>query len=549
MSFILLLGPYLYKIHAMADGSISSSLSGNQGNALLRWLMPSVADLIFVALLASLLLTPLSVKLLGDAGIGWHILTGQLILTTHTVPRVDPFSSQVHKPWVAWEWLYDVIVGWLETHAGLNGVIWLTAASIAAVFAATFGLLVRRGAGLLTALVLTLLAIGASMIHFLARPHVLSWLFALIWVWILSAYESTSDARASRRMWLLPLLTLIWVNVHGGFLLGFVLLAIFWLGTAWAWVQLSESRIEEALEKIAAGKRVRQLTLLALLSGVASLVNPYGWHLHEHIYCYLTNRFLIDHIDEFQSPNFHGIAQRCFLILMLIAVASLIVNGRKLRASEVLMVLFAVYAGLYASRNIPVSSILLAWIIGPIIPSNAFSRFTERMGSVDSRLRGHLWPIIATVGAFVITLNGGQVGMAQVINAHFDKERMPVQAANFLERAGVKSPVLSPDYWGGYLIYRGYEVDRVYPRYQVVIDDRHDFYGEPFLRSYLTMLHVEPGWEDFLKRSECVVLPKKAALTAMLNRSSEWKAIYSDDVATVFVHSIVAPDAQKVPGD
>src|SRR5215831_19601227 len=294
LSLTLLLGPYLYKIHAMADGSRSSSPAGTAGNALLRWLLPSVADLIFVALLASLLFTPLSVKLLGDAGIGWHIRTGQLILTTHAIPRVDPFSAQSHESWIAWEWLYDVIVGWLDRHAGLNGVVWLTAVVIASVFAGTFRLLLRRG-DLLIALLLTLLVMGASMIHFLARSHVLSWLFTLVWFWVLGSYESSSDARANPRIWLLPLLMLIWVNVHGGFLLGFVLLAIFWLGSLGTWLHLKHSRIEESLGKIAAGKRVRALTEVGLLSAAASLVNPYGWHLHEHIYNYLTNLFLMDH--------------------------------------------------------------------------------------------------------------------------------------------------------------------------------------------------------------------------------------------------------------
>ena len=93
------------------------------------------------------------------------------------------------RPWFAWEWLYDLGVGQLERVAGLNGVVWLTALMIASVFAWTFRLLVLRGTNLLLALVLVLLAISASMIHFLARPHVMSWLFTLGWFWILESSE------------------------------------------------------------------------------------------------------------------------------------------------------------------------------------------------------------------------------------------------------------------------------------------------------------------------------------------------------------------------
>ena len=504
--------------------------------------MPSVADLIFIALLASLLFTPLSVKLLGDAGIGWHIRTGQLILITHAIPRVDPFSTQIHKPWIAWEWLYDVIVGRLEANAGLNGVVWFTAAVIAAVFAFLFRFLIKRGTDLLVAIVLTLLAMASSMIHFLARPHVLSWLFALVWFWILDGAETTPH-QSNRWLWLLPALMVIWVNVHGGFLLGLVLLAFFWAGALWAWLHLKESRIEEAFQKIAAGKRARDLTLVGLASTAATLLNPYGWRLHGHIYSYLSNRFFMDHIEEFQSPNFHGIGLKCFLVLLLIAVAALAANGRKLRGSEILVVLFAVYAGLYSSRNIPVSSILLAASIGPLIPPSSRKAFPQRMAAVDSTLRGHFWPILATIATFVIVAHGGRVGSSVVVDAHFDPQRMPFGAVNFVERAGVKAPLFSPDYWGGYILYR------LYPGNRVTIDDRHDFYGEPLLREYLRAMHVEPGWEDFLKGQSWLVLPRKAALTEVLYKTPEWKAVYSDEVATVFTLSQIPPDSVKVRGD
>jgi hypothetical protein len=523
----------------MADGSRSSLLAGAQENALLRWLMPSVADLIFVALLALLVFTPLSMKILGDAGIGWHIRTGQEILATHAIPLVDPFSAQIHKPWIAWEWLYDVIVGRLELSAGLNGVVWFTAVVIAAVFAAVFRLLVKHGTDVLVALLLTLLAMSASTIHFLARPHVLSWLFVLIWLWILDSRES-DEHHSDKRLWLLPLLMLIWVNVHGGFLLGLVLLGIFWLGSVWTWLRLKESRIEESLQKIAAGKRVRQLTLVGLASAVASLVNPYGRQLHAHIYDYLSNRFFMDHIDEFQSPNFHGIAQKCFLVLLLITVATLACRGNRLRLSQTLLITFAVYAALYSSRNIPISSIFLAAIVGPLMSLPVTEGFVQRMGVMDSTRRGYLWPIVAAAATLMIALNGGRIGSKPLMETHFDARRMPVDAVSFVAQSRVRGPVLSPDYWGGYLIYR------LYPTNKVVIDDRHDFYGEPFLRSYLTMMHVEPGWEDFFRwRSSCLVLPRSAVLSVVLSKTSEWKPVYSDDVAIVFVRSQMEEDRDR----
>ncbi len=516
----------------MADGSRSSSLRVTEAVSRpvwLGWVMPSAADLIFISLLGALVFTPLSVKLLGDAGIGWHIRDGQQILATHAIPRIDSFSTQIRQPWFAWEWLYDIVVGQLEAWCGLNGVVWLTAVVIAAVFAGTFRLAVARGTNLFLALVLTLLAMSASTIHFLTRPHVLSWLFALAWFWILDSTER--ERLPALWLWILPVSMLLWANLHGGFLLGFVWLGIYWVSAVWTWLTAKETRLEDSAAKIASGRRVRRLSLVGLLSVAASFINPYGWELHAHIYSYLTNRFLMDHIDEFQSPNFHGLAQKCFLALLLITVAALAACCRKLRLSEILLVLFAVYAGLYASRNIPVSSILVVLIVGPLLPSFSRWGFVQRMGAVDSRLRGHLWPMLATAAVFLIAVNGGRVGSARWMDAHFDSARMPVEAVSFIQQSDVKTSVLSVDYWGGYLIYR------LYPHNKVVIDDRHDMYGEGFLSLYLSIVHGERGWDRHLEAYYCLLLPSKSALAVAVGATPEWKPVYSDEVAIVFMRT------------
>ena len=529
------------------------------------WFFPSVADLLFVALLILLACTALSMRLLGDAGIGWHIRTGQLILAMHAIPRVDPFSSSMSgQPWFAWEWLYDVLVGWLERTAGLNGVVLITAMVIAGVFSLTFRLLVWRGANVLLSLILVLLAASAAMIHFLARPHVLSWLFTLAWFWVLESSQKTSGdslpdrsgtssigAPRSLPLWLLPLLMLLWVNLHGGFLVGFVLLAIYWVDAAWRWVRLKGDRFEDVLEKSRAGRRVRALTRMGIVSAALTLANPYGFRLHVHIYRYLSNRFLMDHIDEFQSPNFHFVAQKCFAGLLLLTLAALAARRResgKVSASQGLVLLFAVYSGLWASRNIPVSSLLLILVTGPWL-SDAMARlaesrwtalrargpeaarFVHRMKTIEFGLRGHLWPVAAVVLTCWAAPHGGKIGAAQVMDAHFNPKRFPVAAVDCLEKQNVQGPVLSPDYWGGYLIYR------LYPRAKVVVDDRHDFYGEQFLKSYLKMVHVEPGWQDFLQQhpGDYLVVPRNSALANILSETRGWRAFYTDAVATVFV--------------
>lgn len=547
----------------MASGSTSDPKMSQADlrPAWVQWALPSCGDLFFLVLFSLLVFTNLSSRLLGDAGIGWHIRTGQLILSTRSIPHFDPFSSSMNgHPWFVWEWLFDLIVGVLTNRTGLNGVVVFAAFIIALTFWLAFRWLVRHKTNVLLALILVLLSTCASMIHFLARPHVVSWLLTFIWFSVLDSSEGTCVAgsdkseapdKSSRRiaLWLLPFIMLFWVNAHGGFLVGFVLLAIFWVGAIWQWLRARQDRFDDLLRKIRARRQVRELTFVGILSGAATLLNPYGLRLYVHIYGYLSNHFLMDHIDEFQSPNFHFVAQKCFaglLLLTLIALATAGAELRKLKVSHGIIVLFAVYSGLYASRNIPVSSLLLILVIGPRLSRETTrlanlpgehrlisipAGFFRRVQTIELSLRGHLWPVVAVALTCWIVAHDGKLGAKTVLDAQFSPKRFPVAAVNYMEKENLPGPVFSPDSWGGYLIYR------LYPQSKVVVDDRHDFYGEPFLRSYLKTMHVEPGWEDFLRQhpARCLVVPKGSALANILTESTGWRPVYHDEVAIVFL--------------
>lgn len=550
----------------MAIGSTNSVADSYPAWA--RWLVPSVSDLLFVVFLGLLVFTSLSLRLLGDAGIGWHIRTGQLILATHAVPCADPFSSSLSgQPWFAWEWLYDILVGKLHRAAGLNGVVLFTGLMIAVVFSWTFRLLLQRGTNILVAVILVLLAASASMIHFLARPHVVSWLFTVVWFWILESSQNKSKNKSDHsspdlsptfatkqaRHWLvLPLIMLLWVNVHGGFLMGFALLGIHWISAVWHWFRLTLRNTGEhffgVLEEIRISRRIWALTSAGALSAVATLVNPYGWRLHLHIYRYLSNRFLMDHIDEFQSPNFHYVAQKCFAVLLLLTLVALATKGGAIDSSQRLVLLFAVYSGLYASRNIPTSALLVILLIGPWLSGGiqklksenqfttqrfALTGFLQRMKNIELNLQGHLWPTAVILLTLWIAGHNGKLGTSQLMDADFNPEKFPAAAVDFIEKQNAHSAIASPDYWGGYLIYR------LYPRMKVLIDDRHDFYGEEFLKSYIRMVHVESGWEEFLQQHPAtfLVVPKESSLANILAETAGWQPVYGDPVAVVFAHT------------
>jgi hypothetical protein len=533
----------------------------------LRFLLPSVRDIIFIFLFWSLLAGPLSNRPLADADIGWHIRTGEQILATHSLPRTDPFSSTMQgQPWFAWEWLYDILLGILHQACGLNGVVWLCALLVAAILALLFSQLLQRGTGLPLAVVLMLLAEAASTIHLYARPHIVSWLFSLLWFIALDQWERCERGILPRWIpWFFPASMLLWVNLHGGWLFGMALLGIY---TFAAFVESVRAR--DAVAAIRAAHRARAMAAAWVASAAATLVNPFGWRLHAHIYRYLGDRYLMNLIDEFRSPDFHGWAQRCFaviLVLVLIAFAGnrlsgnpLSDNRKKLRLSHLLVVLLAAYAGFYSSRNLPVSSMLLVLVAGPILWENfvsladkpgawqwlrngaaRISKFSDRMGAQERQLRGHLWPVVSVALAFAICLQGGWLGSrqlihAQLIHAQFDPQKMPVAAVTFLQREfqgkqPSTEPVFSTDAWGGYLIYR------MHSERKVIVDDRHDLYGSGRMRQYLILTKAEPGWQSVLEQWQIrtALLPAGSTLANLLRElPQDWRVAYEDKVAVVF---------------
>jgi hypothetical protein len=532
----------------------AAQASAKDSTSLVIYAVPSVRDIVFIFLLWALLAGSLSSRPLADPDIGWHIRNGELMLASHAITRTDPFSSTMHgQTWFAWEWLYDLMLGGLDRGCGLNGVAWLCAVIVATTFTFLLSQLLRRGTGLPLAIVLMLVAEGAASIHLFARPHIVSWLFVLLWFRVLERWERGDAPRWLA--WFFPASTLLWVNLHGGWLFGFALLAIYIVAAV-----VESLRAADAFAAVKAAQRARGMAWAGSAAALATLVNPFGWHLHEHIYAYLSDRYLMNRIAEFRSPDFHGWGQRCFVVILLLTVVVLAgqrraarcgpVSRARVRLSHMLIVLLAVYAGLLSSRNLPVSSMLLVLVIGPLLweslaalanrpgawpwlrnGARRIVEFSGRMGEQELALHGHVWPGVAVVATLAICLHGGWLGSRHLIDVEFDPKKVPTAAVDFLAKESNADPVFCTDSWGGYLIYR------LYPSRQVVVDDRHDLYGSSRIREVLILMQGEPGWRDVLDkwRIQTVLLPAGSTLPNLLRElPQDWRLTYEDNVAVVY---------------
>src|SRR5258708_5156261 len=250
---------------AVVGSSVIRSLDSPRASAprgvpaVARWVLPNLCAAVFaVTLLQVLVVSGGAHALFRDSDTGWHIRTGDIILKQRVIPTTDPFSfTRAGRAWFAWEWLADLAFGVAHRAAGLPGVALLGAFTIALAVAGSAALALRLGANFFAAAASAVLLLGVSSLHWLARPHLFSWLLGLAFVAIAELHIAELQRPGKRMLWLLPLLGVLWANVHGSFLLGPAILAAY-----------------------ALGRRQIDYFLVTLLTLLGTFINPFGWRLH-----------------------------------------------------------------------------------------------------------------------------------------------------------------------------------------------------------------------------------------------------------------------------
>ncbi|HLB89247.1 MAG TPA: hypothetical protein VJK29_16455 [Terriglobales bacterium] len=317
--------------------------------------MPSLSDLAFLTPILVLFWCTTGVGwLLTDSDTGWHIRAGEWILKTGRVPARDLFSfTKLGQPWFAWEWLSDVLMAVIHRDFGLAGIVLASLLILGATSVCVYRSTLAESGHRVIAIVLTGLAMSASTIHWLARPHLVTPFFAAVFCW---ALNRTERKRIAATLWTLPLLTMPWVNLHGGFFVGIVLLITYAIGAA------AEELVNETRQN--GWFRARKYLLTAGACAIASLVNPYHCRLHVHVAQYLGASFYLQRISEFQSIDFHSFTAGYFETLLVLAIAAAAWHLGAARLIHVLLLLSWSHLALFSARNIPIFAVVAAPGIG-----------------------------------------------------------------------------------------------------------------------------------------------------------------------------------------
>jgi hypothetical protein len=444
-----------------------------------------------------------------DPDVWWHLKTGEWIVQHRAVPHTDPFSyTRAGQPWTVHEWLCQVAIYGLFRWTGYTGLIIAFAAIISAAF---FPLYLRCRAGPVASAAMTAWGALATAVVWGVRPQILSLLLLSVWLLILERSEKNPGL-----LWLTLPLTVLWVNLHGGVILGPAFLGLFIAG--------------EFLETFFPPNphvtiRLRWLSL-ALVADLALIpMNPNG----ASILWYPTQTMRVQsHISEWASPNFHSADYAAFFLLLLATFAALIVSRRRVRPRDIILLLATLTAALSSVRMIP----LFVLIAVPIV-ARPLGDWLATSNSAALRPRSQF--AFLNVGIVVAMIVFAAIHTSQVIRRQPQAEatHFPAAAAAYLQQDPPAGNIFNHYDWGGYLIFK------LYPQTRVFTDGRTEVYGESMMQEFVRAYYLQDSWQQPLLKWKVttVIVPPDSALASALRESRDWSLSYQDSVGAIFSKS------------
>ena len=494
-------------------------------------------------------------RMMRDPGTLWHTVVGEDILTSGHITDTDRFSfTHAGKPWLAQQWLGECIMALVHRAAGLDGLLLMACAVLAATYASIATRLHRLGQPVFHAVFITLVIIAASSFHFMPRPHLATIAFTALTFAILVDVEA---GRASaRRLWLLPIIIAVWSNIHGGALGGVAMIGIVCGG----WIALALTRRRTLPAPIA------RVALIVALSFAATLANPFGPRLPKLWIDLMSMKSLPGTIVEhapLQPASFEGI----MILVLGIAYAAACFRARKvgLRVTWAIPIVWFVL-GLMRIRHAPLFAVTAAIALADILMRTGLVT-SVRIGYVKVRTEGdklhrsggeggmdaafvgydrrpssrrlspwHAAPIALIAVVFTLQANRIQFPLVGAGWARLSPANWPVSATEVLRDElkipGANGRVFNVLNYGGYLIYK-------LPDARIYIDDRCELYEEAGLADYLDLMRNPARFDEVAQKFDisAALIRSRSRLADHLDKSPQWTRRHQDDLAAVYVRN------------
>ncbi|HET9178224.1 MAG TPA: hypothetical protein VFQ24_07685 [Terriglobia bacterium] len=449
-----------------------------------------------------------------DPDTWWHLKYGDTILQTGYWPTVDTWSFTVHgMPRVAYEWGGEVLTALAYRLGGLRGMDVLLIALTSAIVLLMYYFAWLRCRNCYAAFFATFILLPVAVLCFTLRPQLLGYIFLLVTLIALERFRLGEQ----KHLWALPLVFLLWVNTHGSFTLGFMILGLYWLsgltefssGGLYAVRWQPEQRLH--------------LELVGLLSVAVLPLTPYGTRLAAVPFDVATSLPLnFTHIIEWQPINTELWQAKLLLVLVFGFFVAQVAFRLRYRLDEISLFLIVLYATFVHFRF----AILFAIVFAPLAASIFVAKAPTYDPSNDKYALNAALTFLAI--AAIVWLLPSQTALRKNVSRDY-----PVQAVRYIQEHPVPGRMFNSYDFGGYLVWA------LAPEHKAFIDGRGDVYEYAGVFSdYATVVQLKPQALAVLQSYQidsCLIQPD-GSLATLLASSPDWKEVYKDGISSIFVH-------------
>jgi hypothetical protein len=319
----------------------------------------------------------------------------------------------------------------------------------------------------------------------------------------------------------------LWVNLHGGFAIAFILMICYAVGEVFNRLTSTDPAADHQN-----WGPVRQLVTAIGVCLVVMVINPQTWRMWLYPFQTVGIGVLRDFIAEWQSPNFHQTIIQPFMVMLLLLIAAIARSGRRVDWTDLALVGALTTMSFLAVRNIAIFAVICTPILvryGQLALEAQFGRL-----SLGQQRRLPTPFYLLNWGLLSLVLLGGLAQIFATLTPaalrKAENERFPAAAVEFIRANRPPGPLFNSYNFGGYLIYQ------LWPDYPVFVDGRTDLYDDQFLRNYLKTALAHPNWQAQLEQYDIrlILIEKNSPLDAALKATPDWNLIFEDEQAVIF---------------
>jgi len=476
-----------------------------------------------VLILLFTLLAVSQINTIVDSDIWCHFKTGEYIIKNFNVPQVDLFSYTLeNQAWVDHEWLSQILFYAVFAKFSWIGINMLKAILISSCFLILLFFIISRYKKFIYAILFILLSVLAFGYRSFARPEIFSYLLLCLFFYVIED---------GRRLYILPILQVLWVNLHGYFILGPILISLYCIG-------------EFISGDLARAKR---LCVIFGISCLACFINPYFYKGAAYPIRILIDIFTGEtattrNVYELMMPISASFGRYIFFwIFVILSSVTFLINLKKARMQHALIFLGSFIASYAAIRNMPI-------FIFMAMPLAAINLNEAKL------TRGIIEKKYYTVSALVIlsavyffTSNRYYVFTKQSAFRNTESKMTglltPSKACDFLENNRLEGRMFNSMDFGHYIAYR------FYPEKRILIDARTELYSRDFYRSYQRAHNYHGDWQALQGKYNFNIaliqhlFSGTERLLRYLYNNKEWALVYYDESSAIFLRD--TPDNKK----